>query len=194
MYWLRWVQFLPSLNEIVFLTNHFNIKSTEVSNIQYKIIRTRFLNGQFDFNTTPLSPPVTKVVINSKPTNRASWDPNGKEGCVCVTGHQSVECVQIMRWWISNLRKLLLHNLGSVASCYVFILVLPHPPFLPSNFLTRGSAPYRPNTPHLIWVFLLHHAVLLCLMICHYGMCNAHKSQWGRGSATSWTTATLDLK
>ena len=58
----------------------------------------------------------------------------------------------------------------------------------------RGSPPYRPNTPHLIWVFLSHHAVLLCLMICHSGMCIPHKSQWGRGSATSWTTATLNLK
>ena len=39
---LRWIQLLSSMNEIIFLTNHFNIKSTEVSNIQYKIIRTRF--------------------------------------------------------------------------------------------------------------------------------------------------------
>ena len=23
--------------------------------------------------------------------------------CVCVAGHQSVDCVQIMRWWSSNL-------------------------------------------------------------------------------------------
>ena len=25
--------------------------------------------------------------------------------CVCVTDHWSVECVQIMRWWSSNLRQ-----------------------------------------------------------------------------------------
>ena len=24
--------------------------------------------------------------------------------CVCVTGHQSVECVHIMMWWSSNLQ------------------------------------------------------------------------------------------
>ena len=37
--------------------------------------------GDFDFNKTPLAPPVgTKVVVHSKPEQQASWDPNGKLG------------------------------------------------------------------------------------------------------------------
>ena len=39
-----------------------------------------YLFGNFNFNATPLEPPGTKVVVHSKPDNRASWDANGKEG------------------------------------------------------------------------------------------------------------------
>ena len=37
-----------------------------------KLSAHTFLNGNFEFNETPLSLPVTKVVIHSKPTNYAS--------------------------------------------------------------------------------------------------------------------------
>ena len=37
------------------------------------------MNGQFDFRSTPLAPPGTKVVVHSKPEKQASWDPNGRE-------------------------------------------------------------------------------------------------------------------
>ena len=70
------------------------------------------------------------------------------EGCVCVTGHQSVECVQIMEWWSSNLGQWPLPNLVSVAYYYVFILFLPRPPFPSSDVLPGGEAPTScPNKP-----------------------------------------------
>ena len=47
---------------------------------QPKLSAHAYLFGQFDFNSTPLAPPGTKVLVHSKPDNRASWDPNGKEG------------------------------------------------------------------------------------------------------------------
>ena len=47
---------------------------------------------------------------------------------------------------------------------------------------------------HRIWVFLSHRTVLWCLMSRPDGMCIPHKSQRGSGSATYWTTATLDRK
>ena len=37
-----------------------------------------FLNGQFDFNATPLDTPGTKVIIHSKPTNHVTWEPKVK--------------------------------------------------------------------------------------------------------------------
>ena len=39
-----------------------------------------YLFGNFDFNSTPLAPLGTRVVIHSKPNYRASWDANGKDG------------------------------------------------------------------------------------------------------------------
>ena len=38
------------------------------------------LNGQFDYNRTPMAPPGTRVVIHEKPGNRASWAPHGSKG------------------------------------------------------------------------------------------------------------------
>lgn len=50
------------------------------SKVNPKLSAYAYLFGNFDFNKTPLAPPGTKAVIHSKPTQRASWDPNGKVG------------------------------------------------------------------------------------------------------------------
>ena len=50
------------------------------SRIQPHLSAYAHLYGQFDFNATPLAPPGTRVVVHNKPDNRASWDPNGKDG------------------------------------------------------------------------------------------------------------------
>ena len=39
-----------------------------------------YLFGNFNFNSTPLAPPGTKVVAYSTPSNRTSWGPHGLEG------------------------------------------------------------------------------------------------------------------
>jgi hypothetical protein len=36
--------------------------------------------GPYDYNSHPLMPPGTKIVIHEKPGQRASWDPHGKQG------------------------------------------------------------------------------------------------------------------
>ena len=36
--------------------------------------------GEFDFNCTPLSPPGTRVVINNRTNDQASWAPHGEYG------------------------------------------------------------------------------------------------------------------
>ena len=38
------------------------------------------LNGAFNYNRTPLAPPVTRVVVHEAPGNRHTWDPNGVNG------------------------------------------------------------------------------------------------------------------
>ena len=67
--------------------------------------------------------------------------------CVCVSSHQTVECVQIMRWWSSNLIQGRLRSLGSVANCYVLVYLTR--PSLSSRFLIsfRGGHPPPDPTP-----------------------------------------------
>jgi hypothetical protein len=36
--------------------------------------------GPYDYNSHPLMPPGTKIVIHEKPGQQASWDPHGKQG------------------------------------------------------------------------------------------------------------------
>ena len=67
--------------------------------------------------------------------------------CVCVSGYQSVECIQIMMWWSSNLGKWTLRHLGYVAYCYTFILVPPRLSFLPPDVLTEGASPSSLKPP-----------------------------------------------
>ena len=36
--------------------------------------------GGFDFNCTPLAPPVTRVVVHNRPNYCTSWAPHGEDG------------------------------------------------------------------------------------------------------------------
>ena len=38
------------------------------------------LNGEFDFNCTPLAPPGTRVVVHETPVIRRNWAPHGVDG------------------------------------------------------------------------------------------------------------------
>jgi len=38
------------------------------------------IHGLFDFNSTPLGPPGTKVLIHERPSSRGTWAPHGTEG------------------------------------------------------------------------------------------------------------------
>ena len=58
--------------------------------------------------------------------------------CVFVVGHQTAECVLIMRWWSSKLGQWPLQNLGSVANYYV-LFTCPAPPSLPVYWYVSGG-------------------------------------------------------
>jgi hypothetical protein len=45
-----------------------------------KLSAYAILHGIFDFNSTPLAPPGTKILIHEKPQVRPSWSPHGEEG------------------------------------------------------------------------------------------------------------------
>lgn len=50
------------------------------SRVNPKLSSWAYIFGNFDYNSTPLAPPGTKVVVHQKPQVRASWDPHGIVG------------------------------------------------------------------------------------------------------------------
>ena len=68
--------------------------------------------------------------------------------CVCVSSHQPVECIRIMRWCSYNLRQGPFRSLGSVTNFYVLVSLTF--PSLYSQFLIsfrRGHPPPAPTSP-----------------------------------------------
>ena len=50
------------------------------SRIDPKLSVCQQLYGNLDYNTTPMAPPVTKVIVHKTPATRGSYDPHGTEG------------------------------------------------------------------------------------------------------------------
>ena len=61
------------------------------------------LNGNYDFNKSPMAPPGTKVVTHLKPTQRASWDFHGDSGFYVGPALEHYRCVQCL---MSKTRRL----------------------------------------------------------------------------------------
>jgi hypothetical protein len=53
------------------------------------------LNGNFDFNRTPLAPPGTLIITHYKPDQRASWDPHGLDGYYLGSDLDHYRCYQV---------------------------------------------------------------------------------------------------
>jgi hypothetical protein len=53
------------------------------------------LNGHFDFNSTPLAPPGTRIIAHEKPDQRASWDPHGLDGYYLGPTLDHYHCYQV---------------------------------------------------------------------------------------------------
>jgi hypothetical protein len=56
------------------------------------------INGAFDFNRTPLSPPRTKVLIHDKPSTRGTWSPHAIEGWNLGPALQHYRCYRVWAW------------------------------------------------------------------------------------------------
>ena len=50
------------------------------------------LNGEFDYNKTPLSPPGTTVVVNYRPWDKASWAPHIEPGWYIGSAMEHCQC------------------------------------------------------------------------------------------------------
>ena len=64
------------------------------SHVNPKLSAYAYLNGNFDFNKTPLAPPGTKVVVHLKPDQRASWAYYGEEGWYISPSMEHYRCVK----------------------------------------------------------------------------------------------------
>ena len=52
-----------------------------------------YLFGQFDYNSTPVVPPGTKVLAHSEPGHRRSWSPNGESGWSVAPALEHYRCI-----------------------------------------------------------------------------------------------------
>eukprot|EP00957_Ditylum_brightwellii_P002474 189947-Ditylum_brightwellii.AAC.1 len=50
------------------------------SHLNLRISAEKQLNGMHDFNSMPLAPPSTKVIVHEKSTVRGTWSPHGVDG------------------------------------------------------------------------------------------------------------------
>jgi hypothetical protein len=50
------------------------------SRVNPKLSAEAILNGQFDYNRTPLAPPGTKVLVHETPAQRSTWSPHAIDG------------------------------------------------------------------------------------------------------------------
>ena len=67
-----WDRLIPQATTTLYLLRSSRINPRLSSEAQ--------LNGQFDYNRTPLAPPGTRVIIHDKPSARATWAPHGSKG------------------------------------------------------------------------------------------------------------------
>ena len=59
-----------------------------------KLSAWAYLFGNFDFNTTPLAPPGTRIVAHIKANNRGSWELNGEKGWYVGRAKDHYRCVE----------------------------------------------------------------------------------------------------
>jgi hypothetical protein len=56
------------------------------------------VNGQFDYNRTPLGPPGCRVIGHAKTEQRTSWSPHGLDGWYTGPALESYRCYEIWIW------------------------------------------------------------------------------------------------
>jgi hypothetical protein len=69
-----------------------------LSRINPQLSAQSHTNDSFDFNRTPLAPPVTKVLIHEKPSTRGTWAPHAVEGWYLVPAQRHYRCYRVWAW------------------------------------------------------------------------------------------------
>ena len=104
----------------------------QLSTVNPNSLAYAHLFGQFDFNKTYLAPPGSKVVIHINPSNRASWDLNGKIGFYTGAAPNHYRC---MICFIPSSRT----EITTVTLVFV-PRTIPIPTINTDNFLTQAAS------------------------------------------------------
>ena len=83
----HWCRLLPQATQTLNLLRR--------SRINPRLSAEAQLNGEFDYNRTPMAPPGTKVLIHETPQQRRTWDLHGKEGWYIGTSPLHYRCYHI---------------------------------------------------------------------------------------------------
>ena len=59
-----------------------------------KISAYTYIFASYDFNTTPIASPGTRVVVNYKPYQRLTWELNGEDGWYMGPSMKHYKCVK----------------------------------------------------------------------------------------------------
>ena len=63
--------------------------------VNLKFSACAYLFGQYDWNTTQMVPPGTKVLAHDKPNNRRSWALHGEEGWTIGPAPEHYRCIKV---------------------------------------------------------------------------------------------------
>ena len=85
----------PIAHQVLLITQAIvTLNMLQDSLLNKKILAYTYTFCNYDFNTTPIAPTGTKLVVHSKPDQRLTWDFNGESGCYIGTSMEHYRCVK----------------------------------------------------------------------------------------------------
>ena len=77
---------------------NFTLNLLHSARLNLKLSAHAFVHGNFDFTSTPLAPPGTKLIAHTKVTQRSTWGTRGEEGWYIgpsLNHHRCVRCYSL---------------------------------------------------------------------------------------------------
>ena len=120
------------------------------SRLKPKISAHEMMEGNFEFNKTPLAPPGTKAIFNEKLNKRRTWGYHGVQGW-CI--EPAVDHCQCYKVYISNTRS---ERIIDTVSLFpenttmpgIFFCIFIHPCIDRLNQRTEKTSTSRPVSTH----------------------------------------------
>ena len=78
----------------ILVQSELTLNLLRASRVNPRLSAWAYLFGQYDYNTTPIVPPGTRVIVHSKPEERASWAPNGEEAWSIGPSFDHYRCIK----------------------------------------------------------------------------------------------------